>query len=198
MDWLEGPTLEQLIADGQDGRATKLLGEVAQAVSQTPFSLSFRYRRTLPSLKKQLRSCMTQPKWQDPNSNLHRTLALLDHLDKTTEREKMIHGDLIFSNVILTSDGPRLIDPKGRRADPIFELAKSLVQPFDNIAPSDFEKRTVDRASILADTTGTKPLRLIQWATTMFARKVIFGAIKNPDRQALEPQLNSLLNLSEQ
>ncbi len=197
MEWLEGPTLRQLAADGQETRALEMLGGVAQTISQTEFRHPFLYGRILPRLRQRLRTSATRQDRQIADATVQRTLAVLDHLEKTTAHEKVMHGDLLFDNIILTADGPRVIDPKGWRGDPPIECAKCLIRPYKNVALSDFEKTVHNRASILADAINAERQRLVQWAAMMFAQTVIFGAIKKPERSALEPHLVSLLNMSE-
>jgi streptomycin 6-kinase len=197
MEWLEGPTLEQLVDQGEEARATKLLGEVADAVSQTNFKLSIIYRRVAPGLKRDFAKCFDQSDPVQQPRELQRSITLLDHLMQTTPQEQVIHGDLGFGNVILTDNGPRLFDPKGFRADPAFELAKALVMPYDILPLAEFIKRVESRATVLATAIDTTPLRLIQWAAIIIAHKAIYGARKRPENSRLLPYLTTLLDMTE-
>ena len=129
--------------------------------------------------------------------DLDRCRALLAHLISTTSKERVIHGDLGFGNVILTPDGARIIDPKGFRADPAFELAKALIMPYDRAPMPTFIARINARGPVLAKSIDTTQLRLMQWAAVILGHKAIYGARKRPEERSLLPYLTTLLDLCE-
>lgn len=198
MEWVEGPLLLQLVKDGQDGRATRHLGQVASAVAQTDFRFPFLFPRIVPRLKRDFARCVDQSSPATPQGALERTKALLDDLSRTSPAERVVHGDLGFNNIILTQDGPRLIDPKGLRADPSFELAQAMALPCNDVPIPDFIKRVESRGQILAEGSETTPLRLIQWSTIMMAHRVIYGGRNRPDPSPMQPYLTALLDMSGQ
>ncbi len=198
MEWLAGPTLSQLATQGEEARATRLLGEIAHAVSSTNFRFSVIYGRVVPELKSDLKNRLTDTKSNPQHSELQRSLALLDHLTRTTPEERVIHGDLWLGNVIPTANGPHLIDPKGLRADPAFEVVRALVVPYDNYALPKFTTFIDSRASALGAAANMPSLRIIQCAAIKLAQKAIHSGQQTPKNSHLLPYLTSLLDMSEQ
>ncbi|MDX8346619.1 aminoglycoside phosphotransferase family protein [Cognatiyoonia sp. IB215446] len=197
MEWLEGDTLDKLVVRGEDAKAIALTAQVANAVTATNFRLPFIYRRLAPGLQRDFKSCLSPASDMSRQSELGRAMALLLQLMNTSPNERVLHGDLGFGNIMLTPEGPRLFDPKGLRADPAFEVAKSLITPYGNTSLSDFETRVATRGPVLAQAVGTSPLRLTQWAAVMLAHKVFVGGQKRPEQRELMPYLTRLLDLSE-
>ncbi len=198
MEWLEGPTLDELVAEGQDARAISLLAEAAHAVSTTNFRFRFIYRRIVPGLKKDFKTHLSEQNSSPYEDAFQRAAVLLDHLAQTTTKERVIHGDLGFSNVILSPKGPRVIDPKGLRVDPAFELAKALVAPYNNLTISDFIKRINSRGPVFAEALDTTQLRLIQWAAVIIAHTTIHQMKRNEKELRSLPYLTTLLDMSKE
>ena len=105
----------------------------------------------------------------------------------------MIHGDLHLHNVIVTNNGPRLIDPKGLRADPALEFAKALIPPISD-GLSDEQSAQMDRhATIMAQAIGATPQRLIQWTAIELAMSTFRMRRGAPFRSERIPLLDALL-----
>ncbi|MEL6683082.1 MAG: aminoglycoside phosphotransferase family protein [Pseudomonadota bacterium] len=198
MEWLEGEPLDHLAKRGKDKEATLLAGQVAHAIGEARFRYPFLYKRIAPSLVRDLRLCQTKPDGSEPHPDLAHTIALVSHLIVTTPQEQVVHGDLRFSNIFLTAQGPRLIDPKGFRADPAFEFSKTLIDPYAGTSLAAFETRIAQRAPVLANAIQTSPKRIIQWAAVLLAHTVIYGGRKRKTDHPLTPYLATLLSLSAQ
>ena len=196
IEWLDGPTLATLLADGEEARATALLGQVGRSVTMARFRLPMIYRRVLPGLKRDFERRAKAPIDGVPHPDLPRVQALLAHLSRTSTGESVLHGDLGFENVILTPDGPRLLDPKGLRAEPAYDCAKALFLPYDQPSEADFIKRIEARKDILSDAVSIPSERIVQWAAITLAHKVIHGAKKYPKNTALRPYMRTLLDMS--
>ncbi|MEO0930264.1 MAG: aminoglycoside phosphotransferase family protein, partial [Pseudomonadota bacterium] len=194
---LEGDTLDKLVMRGDDAKATALTAQVANAVTTTDFRFPFIYKRVVPSLQRDFRSYLAPTDASQLHPDLARAATLLANLTRTTKQERVIHGDLGFGNIMLTPTGPRLIDPKGLRADPAFDLAKTLVAPYAGTSLAVFEERIAQRGPILAQAVGASPLRLTQWATVILAHKIAFRDKMQPEESNLGPYLTRLLDLSQ-
>ncbi len=195
MEWLEGPGLDQVLTNGAEGEATEMLAQVAQAISKTPFKWPFLYRRVATGTRRDLQNSIDQSTGPH-DAELRRALQLLDHLTATAQ-EKVLHGDLGFSNVIATADGPRLIDPKGLRADPAFEFSKSLITPFNFSSVDELITRIDRRGAVFANAIGVPQQRLVQWATIVMAHSTFRNPSKHAFQKQMKPYLMALLDLSE-
>lgn len=193
MEWLEGPTLNSLIRGGQDTQAAEIFANTVRGIVGSRFLVPPMYSRMVPKLTKDLSALDAHPN-QD---QLRRVRDLTGHLAKTTTRERILHGDLHGDNIILTPNGPRLIDPKGVRADPAFEFSKALLRPMHDPAAPDLIKRAQDRAAIFAPAIDAEPLRLIQWAAMILGHSTLRRAMKSPPDALEEQLLLALLDLSE-
>ncbi|WP_108815409.1 aminoglycoside phosphotransferase family protein [Loktanella sp. Alg231-35] len=197
MEWLDGPALSALLVNGEEDTATRHLAAVAGAVARSRFKLHAQYRRVMPALKTNLANCRAHAVDHPEAENLHRAIALFDHLVATTTQERIIHGDLHFGNVVLTDDGPRLIDPKGLRADPAYEFGRVLIDPSHDVRSDALIQRIKRRAPIFADGIGVTPERPIQWLAVRLAQRVFSNSPKDASRQEFAPHLAAVLDLAE-
>ena len=193
MEWLDGPTLNSLIREGQDVQAAEMFTDVARGILDSKFLVPPMYNRKMPKLKKSLAELNAHP---NPDQ-LRRVRDLGCHLAKTTTRERILHGDLHGDNIIITPNGPRLIDPKGVRADPALEFSKVLLRPIHDLATPDLIKRAQERAAIFAPTIDVEPLRLIQWAAMVLGHSTLRRTAKSPSEPLEEQLVKALLDLSE-
>ncbi len=197
MEWLEGPSLDVLVENGQENEAVQHLSYIAAKVHETPFRRQFLYRRAAPEYKAELAKMRTKLGADDTPQELDRAIGLLDQLIDTTVQEHVTHGDLGYPNIILTADGPRLIDPKGMRSDPALEFAKSLTPPGAQDVTHDLTARIERHAETMAAAINTAPIRVIQWTATAVAYNT-FRLRKNTSyRSASLPLLTTLLDLAE-
>lgn len=129
LEWLEGPTLDRLVAQGDERQAEGLLAQVAASLAKAEFrqvrliqSLNWRVQKRFDGFAPRLANTVQ-------SADFTRAKAPFDALVATMPPETVIHGDLHFGNIINTAQGPRFIDPKGYRADPAAEFAdrKSVV-----------------------------------------------------------------------
>ena len=196
MEWLEGPTLDKLIVGDDDTQATAHLAHVAGGVMRSEIKYPSLYRRIAPRIHKDFKRCLANDAAGAPDSNLSRAAALLDDLMKSTRQERVMHGDLRFENVILTPDGPRLIDPKGFVADPAFEFSRSLAPSSLETSVQDFHACIQRRASVMAPAIDATPLRLIQWGAVVAAHKQFRGMGNAYNPQQRRPYIQAYLDLA--
>ncbi|MFT6075122.1 MAG: streptomycin 6-kinase [Yoonia sp.] len=195
--YLEGPTLVSLLKNGNEAQATAHLAQVASAVSGKVFKFPFLYRRNTPKYQNDFKRSLAEQATQGPDNDLQRAAATLDHIVKSTTQECVLHGDLHYGYVILTTDGPPLIDPKGFVADPSFEFHKTLASSFKNVSVAEFAACIARRAPVMADAIGASSVQVIKWGAVTFALRVFSGSLRNKDKHQIRPYLQAFLDLAE-
>ncbi len=184
MELLEGPTLSDLISNGEEYSALAALQSVAQGIAASKFRFRQIYPRHLPVWKREL----------DRLSALDERLTeVWQRASASTSSEQVIHGDLGFGNVIVTHNGPRLIDPKGLRAAPASEYAKCLAGPINGYAVEDYVQHMSERTKVFADGSDILNRDVIDWAILEFARRTARSS--EEDRQQRLPYLSALLEV---
>ena len=114
---LDGPTLLQLTRTGamSRGQAGSILATLAMSVHRTPPP------RRVPSLRDAMEGTLQLSAGMLPN---HIAAGVLTLIERLSPGDGLCHGDLHSDNVIMTADGPRLIDWIGAvRAPAAFDLA---------------------------------------------------------------------------
>lgn len=197
MEWLEGPTLEDLYHDGKESEAEAHLATAAAALKSAPFKHPFILQRIAKRMKHRLDRC--EPILQaSAQARLYaRTLSLFDMLNQTTKTEGVIHGDLHFCNVMLTPDGPRLIDPKGFRADPAMDCARAIKGPVPSDTADDYCRLITRRADLFGAAMDEKPLRIIQWGAVTRAVRVFDDARRHKTPDNIDPYLSAFLDVAQ-
>ena len=106
MPRLDGPTLLQLVLDRDitPEAAGKIIAALALTVHRTPSP-----PETLP-IRAYMESSLALPEAQIPDAIARGVLALIDRLPAD---DALCHPDLHPGNVIMTTDGPRLVDWTG-------------------------------------------------------------------------------------
>jgi streptomycin 6-kinase len=198
MEWLDGPALDTMVNEGGDQEACYHLAIAAKAVTQTNFTRQFIYQRLVPTLQQKFVRRIAKDDAGRTDRGFKRAAFILDELVQTTEQERVVHGDLGFSNVILTKDGPRLIDPKGLRADPAHEFGKAMIQAYGSVSIEEYVARIKSRAEIMAGGINASPQRVIRWGAVMQARSMFKHKATPSQRPTIEPYLGAFLDLAEQ
>jgi len=114
---LDGPTLLQLTRTGAMGRAQagSILATLAMSVHKTPPPAR------VPSLRDSMEGTLQLSGGVLP---AHIAAGVLTLIERLSPGDGLCHGDLHSDNVIMTADGPRLIDWIGAvRAPAAFDLA---------------------------------------------------------------------------
>ncbi|MCU0905569.1 MAG: phosphotransferase [Tabrizicola sp.] len=120
MEWCDGPSLGDLVRDGQDARATEILCDTVQhlhAASVDPARLQSLAIRFAPLTAK--------PQTGDLATAADLARALL----ASTQRACALHGDLHHDNILQGARGWLAIDPKGVWGDPAYEPANAFRNP---------------------------------------------------------------------
>lgn len=169
MEWIDGPSLQDLIANNQEERAVSELAQAAAGVQQSTFKFPFMYQRLVTKHRTVLSASKQDPIRTQEVPELRQSIDLLNHLVATTQHERIIHGDLTFANVISSANGPRIIDPKGFRADPAIEFGKALVFPMRGATPEALVARARRRGPVMAKAIEVPVKRVFQWAAVSVA-----------------------------
>jgi streptomycin 6-kinase len=167
MEWLEGPTLGDIVrrerqgAEARDGEATTILCDVVRWLHQPrprpPPSLTplADHLRQLIEADLSFLPPAHRPLWE-------RARRLCLDLLATSTTPLPLHGDLHHDNVIGSPRGWLAIDPKGLTGDPHYELANVFRNPcraevlvaeparVEALADAFAQKLALDRARVLA------------------------------------------------
>lgn len=107
---------------------------------------------------------------------------LFEHLIATSEKPVLVHGDLHHDNVLLSDDkGWIAIDPKGIAAEPLYEVAAMIRNPYEKLDKVvDLEPLLRSRIAILSKGLNADPERIRQWcfAQTMLSAVWSAGGVK--------------------
>ena len=193
--WLAGPKLPQVATEQGRETAEGHFCTVAGAVIRHDFRRAFLFSRAAPRLARTL--SRRDPASLSPagRAALQRTIGLLERLTRTSPPEKVIHGDLGLGNIILTPDGPRLFDPKGYRADPALECAKTLDARTEGIAAPAFADNIAASAGRLSLALSLPADRIIGWGCVVWASHHFFRKQVATEPQHLLPYLDAYLDL---
>ncbi len=196
MEWLDGPSLATLIAEGQTVEAEEHLAHVVAKLAKVKFKNHLIYRKIREARTPNAFKAAAAAQTGQRQKLCKKVAEILDGLLKTTEVETVIHGDLQFQHAILTPNGPRLFDPKGLCADPAAEYRLVLTPDSGDLTVDDFIHCVARRAMLFADATGIDRQRILQWATVVWGAGVMNGkkAPNGPD--TVEAYLEALLDLA--
>ena len=121
-----------------------------------------------------------------PATMVDRAATLVDHLLRTSAEPMLTHGDLHQDNILRSSSrGWLAIDPKGIAAEPAYEVAAMIRNPYLRLrVVDDLEPLLRRRLTRLAATLGHDVYRLRDWClaqTTLVAVTSAQGGAKSPD-----------------
>jgi aminoglycoside phosphotransferase (APT) family kinase protein len=180
---LDGPSLWQQVVDRPDRSAE--LGRTLADVQMALFELVPPV--TLPDQRDRL---VSKIRWSASNVDPSLRLAL-ELLPARSSTPRLCHGDLHPSNVIVSGDGPRLVDWfDASRGDPVADVARSSLTLLGDGAatPSHLpgsDRRTLEvltRAylSRLQDLLGISPDLLSLWRAINAAARLAEGMSREP------------------
>ncbi|WP_050602158.1 aminoglycoside phosphotransferase family protein [Ruegeria sp. 6PALISEP08] len=192
MEWLEGPSLGDIARNGNPDRAVKLLARAAQGLHKPP-QISVQGLKPLervfaPLFTVQYTTNCSRSLRRDIEKATTLAQALLDEQPHHTA----LHGDFHPDNIIVTPDGPKIIDAKGYFGDPAFELANALRHPKG--MPDLVRQPTQIEycLSLYARAMNVPRLRLAQWAAAKCALSIYWRS-RGPITQDAEADLLQFL-----
>lgn len=200
MEWLEGPSLGDMVRQGDDAQATQILGDVAQQVHQNridpPHSLD-----PLPHRFEALFAATVTP--DCPSGVQHTVRAtrqLAQRLLANQTNIRPLHGDLHHDNVRGSDRGFLAFDAKGVLGEATFELANAFRNPVGSDALFSDPAVILRRAAQWSAALNVAQTHLLSWAAAYSAlslswtHKGVFGPDVIEDVQLID----TFLTLMEQ
>lgn len=172
LEWLPGPSLGDIARAGDLDRADRLLGQAAarlhvppppDVAGLTPGSDQVADLLALPLLDATARHLFG------------RATDLARRLLATAGAGVALHGDLHHDNVILTPDGPRVLDAQGLWGDRAYELANAFRNPRGGGARLADPAWIAARARMWSAALGVDAGRLLQWAAVKCALSIAWS-----------------------
>ncbi|MDX8350891.1 aminoglycoside phosphotransferase family protein [Cognatiyoonia sp. IB215182] len=182
-EWVEGPTVQEVLQKGDYEKATRLACEVIRSLTETSrIRFPFAYRRKTATQYRTLRQKFKNGQSPQNEALLAEGLGIFERLLSRRRDERVIHGDLHYENMIQTPIGARAIDPRGVRAHPVVNCQSLFIDSGAEIDLSAFAKVFSDQVQIFTENLGFDRDTVMQLA--LFAR--IWRTLKiGDDRQAL-------------
>ena len=146
-----------------DEKATRILASVIQKLHKPlPASHAF---ITIDGWIKELSNFHNKPGSTLPLDLINKARELFTYLIKTSAPAVLVHGDLHHDNILSsTRDGWLAIDPKGIAAEPAYEVAAMIRNPYQKLKDiANLEEILRRRILILSEELGFNPLRIHQW-----------------------------------
>ncbi|PRY25497.1 streptomycin 6-kinase [Aliiruegeria haliotis] len=197
LEWLEGPSLGDLVRDGQDDVASEHLLDVARQLHSGPMDLP----EPLPTLEAWFSALFALRMTSDCPSELRgdigRAQAIARGLLASPRDVTPLHGDLHHDNIRMGARGWLAFDAKGVIGDRGYELANA----FRNPVGADDLIRQPDRIRRLADLWsvgfGVDRGRLLKWAAAKAALSMAWSSGGHLGKHEEADILSILLEISE-
>ncbi len=161
MEFVPGQTLGELARSGNDNHATKIAGSVIDKIHQRPTQ-----KIGLRPLEVQFESLLNHPEiWPYETYEYFECAATLARrLLQSTANPRPLHGDFHHDNILESTRGWLVIDPKGLHGDPCYDLANFFLNPVG----SPETVSNLDRVNHVADhfslSLGWDRSRILGWA----------------------------------
>ena len=176
LEWLDGPSLGDLLRDGQIATADAQLLQVAKTVlahgADAPIHLDW-----LSNWFAALFDAHCGPDVPATmRATLRRATALAQDLLATSGPQSPLHGDLHHDNIKESARGFLAIDAKGVRGDRHYELANAFRNPLGAEAIYRSPAIIAQRARSWAQDFDTTPNKLLSWAAAHAALSLCWTA----------------------
>jgi streptomycin 6-kinase len=166
VEWCDGPSLGDLVRDGQDTEAIDILCDTIQRLHAAAIGFT-----GLQPLAARLAPLTEHVQTGDlaAAADLARTLLA------STPVTSALHGDLHYDNILLGPRGWLAIDPKGVLGDPAYEPANAFHNP-DGAGDLIFHPaRIAYLADRFAHRLGQPRQRLLGWAAAHCALSILWS-----------------------
>jgi streptomycin 6-kinase len=164
IEWLDGPSLGDLVRDGQDDQATIILADVANRLHARPLSVQI----ALPSLTDTFMALTKATFTGDcPAETRHiitRAQRLASTLLHTQTDLRVLHRDLHHDNIMHSARGYLAFDAKGVIGERAYELANAFRNPIGAVAIYSDPFVIQRRLAMWSQAFDVQPTRLLQWA----------------------------------
>lgn len=160
MEYLDGPTLDTLVIDGQDDEASEIIAKILNQIHAIPIPKELNFR----TLETRFESLFEYAqKHQD--SVFEHAARLAKKLLKNQTDICLLHGDMHHSNVMKGPDGGWIaIDPKGLVGDPAYDAANTFRNPHTAPDIVESEDRFLKQTKIVSDIMDIDHQKIINYA----------------------------------
>ncbi len=191
MEWLDGPSLGDMVHAGDDARASAILGVTAAQIHSNTTA------RNLPFLDDRIATLLMfkhQPHWPSAVSQtITAAQYLASQLIKKMRNIGPLHGDLHHDNIRKGPRGYLALDAKGLIGDRAYDLANAFLNPVgadDLVADC---ARAVRMANTLAGPVNTPAHYLLDWAIAHCALTLAWENAALPDVTMLSTLMRARL-----
>ncbi|APX11209.1 aminoglycoside phosphotransferase family protein [Tateyamaria omphalii] len=192
MEWLDGPSLGDMVRNRDDEQATQILGKVAQQLHRAKFEPP----RGLDPLPNRFKALFAATFTPDCPSHIQATVnaacKLAVHLLANQTNIRPLHGDLHHDNVRGSDRGYLAFDAKGVLGEPTFELANAFRNPLGADALFSDPRVIQRRAAQWSAALNVSQTRLLSWAAAYSAlsltwtHKGVFGPEMSKDMDLID------------
>jgi streptomycin 6-kinase len=168
-----------------DDQATKILASVMQKLRKPlpqkhNFTTIAQWKRAIPQYLEKYKN-KSGPL---PYHLVQRAAELFEHLIATSQTPVLLHGDLHQDNVLSSDRSAWLaIDPKGIAAEPAYETAAMIRNPYEKMRHIDnLEPILTRRINILSEELQLDATRIHQWCLAQTVLSAVWSA-ETPEKK---------------
>lgn len=198
LEWLEGPSLGDLVRAGQDDTATRSLADVAKQLHLTELTAA----TALQPLTDRFAALMTAriaPTCPDTTrATIRKAQRIADHLLRTQSDIRPLHGDLHHDNIKDSARGYLAFDAKGIVGERGYDFANALRNPVGAEEHYRAPDVIMRRTRLWAKHCDLSETRLLQWAAAHSALSLAWSnnGLFGTDSPADIALINSFLRLA--
>lgn len=154
-EWLEGPTVGEIVRKGDYETATRMACDVIQGLSESNSpSFPFAYRRKAAITYRFLRQKSMKGRDPEIRALAKEAMTALGRFLARRSDERIIHGDLHYDNMIQTAVGPRAIDPRGVKSHPVMNCKVLFIHSGEDVPLSSLSSVFSDQVRIITENLG--------------------------------------------
>lgn len=176
MEWLDGPSLGDLLRGGQIAQADDQLLQVAKAIHMHGASAPVLFETINDWFADLFASRFAPTVPATMRKTLNRASALAQHLLATAGPATPLHGDLHHDNVRGSNRGFLAFDAKGVLGDRHYDLANAFRNPVGAALVYTNPAIVAQRATSWAQGFDTTPGQLLHWAAAHCALSISWTA----------------------
>lgn len=192
IEWLEGPSLGDLVRDGEDEEASEILVEVANNLHQKKYTFSKKFPN-LNDWYSALLNFNIPSFWPETfRKDMNQCKSLAIELLESQEDKVFLHGDLHQDNIRLGTRGYCAFDAKGIYGERAYELANAFRNPKGGEKIVRDPVRIARLANMFSNKFRVDESRLLKWASTKCALSIVWRS-KTQDNIDPESDLLRLL-----
>lgn len=166
LEWMDGPDLTHLPNKGKDTEACEIIAMTAQKLHR------FTPSKDLSKLGELLSPLLTDT---GPDTDIHRAKELAKAKLADPKEPAVLHGDLHHENIRQSSRGWLAFDPKGVWGDPVYDVARAMLNPIGISEGLATPALMQTRADCYARAFGVESRTVLEWACIDAAISVIWA-----------------------